>query len=458
MNVTKILSSFIVKTTFGDITSNAIEEAKRCCLDGIGVMLAGSSDRIIAILKEYVSLIGGEKQSSLFCPNSFKSSLINAALVNGASAHILDFDDTHRILGGHPTAVILPVVLALGEYTKASGKDILTALILGVEVSCKIARAVNPTHYQSGYHVTSTLGVFGATAAAANLLKLKEKEVQNALGIAGSMSSGLKENFGTMTKSLHVGMAASNGIKSVLLAQRGINAADRILEGQMGFCNVMCSKPEIDKITKNLGLPWEIEIPGITRKKYPCCARTHPAIDGILKIVNKQKIDHRNLAEIICETDETAFKVLAHPSPTSELEAKFSMPYCIAVAFLEKNIFLQHFTKNWLRNPLVAEIMHKVRHIPSQRIIDQGYENRWASKITINLKSGESFDELVQRPKGDSLNPFLVDEFADKFLRCTQGLLDKQKCHSIIDNINYLENENDISDVIDNLLFDIKFH
>ena len=233
MKITENLVSLVRNTDYKNLTENCILEAKKCILDGIGITLAGSRHKASRILKKYVMEIGGGRHSTIFGNNPIKSSVSNSALVNGVACHVLDFDDTHRILGGHPTAVILPVVLALGEYTNSSGKDILTAFILGVEISCKIARGVNPYHYQTGYHVTSTIGVFGATAAAGKLLKLSNEELIYALGIAGSMSSGLKENFGTMTKSLHIGLAASNGIKAALLARKGLTASKQILEGEL---------------------------------------------------------------------------------------------------------------------------------------------------------------------------------------------------------------------------------
>jgi 2-methylcitrate dehydratase PrpD len=265
------------------------------------------------------------------------------------------------------------------------------------------------------------------------------------------MSSGLKENFGTMTKSLHAGLAASNAIKAGLLAKGGFTSAGEILEGPLGFCKVMCSGAEAGKIIQNLGKPWEIEVPGITRKKYPCCARTHAAIDAVLKIVKQNEIDHRDLEEITCSTDEMAFKVLVHPSPTSELEAKFSMPFCLSIAFLEKDVFIQHFNQKLLQNKTVADVMAKVKHIADRSISDQGYENRWISKVKIKLKNGESYFELVKRPKGDPINPFTFDELADKFLRCAHGVLDPKVGESILRKIKDLENQEDIMRMIEEL-------
>jgi 2-methylcitrate dehydratase PrpD len=299
--------------------------------------------------------------------------------------------------------------------------------------------------------VTSTTGIFGAAAAAAKLLKLNETEIQNALGIAGSMSSGLKENFGTMTKSLHVGLAASQGIQAALLARLGIDSSRRILEGPFGFCSVMSREPEPERIIRDFGKPWEIEIPGVTRKQYPCCARTHTAIDGVLNIVRQNDIDHSQLDEIVCATDETAGKVLIHPSPSTELEAKFSMPFCLSIAFLEKDVFIQHFSREWLRNPGVTGVMNKVRHVIDADITRQGYENRWTSEVVIKRKNGDSFSESIQRPKGDPLNPLTIDELINKFIRCARGILNPQLCDSIAARLTSVEEQKDVAGMLHEL-------
>jgi len=452
MNVTEELTRFVTNNNYENLTQESLLEAKKCFLDGIAVILAGSNHKAVRILREHVTQVGGEPQATIFGANTIKSSVVNSALINGTMSHIIDFDDTHRILGGHPTAVILPVVLALGEFTKASGKEILTAFVLGIEISCKIARGVNPYHYSSGYHVTSTVGIFGATVAAAKLLKLGDNELLYALGIAGSMSAGLKENFGTMTKPLHVGLAASHGITAAMLAQKGYTASKKILEGDMGFCNVLSRECQCDDIIKNLGNPWEIEDPGITRKKYPCCARTHSAIDGVLKIVNAKDVRYEDLEEIECATDRSAFKVLIHPNPRSELEAKFSMPFCLAIAFLEKDVFINHFSPAKTSDPVVVNVMKKVSHIPDDEIDAKGYENRLTAKVKLRLVNGIEFHEMVGEPEGDPRNPLPYEEIVQKFCRCAEGIIKERKTGAIIESISNLDYRENILDLIDDLV------
>lgn len=452
MRVTERLAHCITTTNYEDLSEDSLLEAKKCFLDGIGVMLAGSRHEVTKVLRDYTAQIGGEVQATVFGTDSIKSSVVNSALINGAACHVLDFDDTHKMLGGHPTAVILPTVVTLGEYVKASGKEVLTAFVIGVEVSCRIASGINPYHYRSGYHVTSTVGIFGAAAAAGKLIGLSEEKLLYTLGIAGSMSSGLKENFGTMTKSLHIGLAASNGIKAALLAQKGCTASQAILEADMGFCKVLSRDCRFVNIIDKLGDPWVIVDPGIRRKKYPCCARTHSAIDGVLKVVSEHPIPIKDLTEIECATDDSAFEILIHPTPNSELEAKFSMPFCLAIAFLEKGIFLHHFTQNKINDPIVVSVMKKVKHISDSEINSKGYEYQWTSKVKITLSNGTEFFEVIEKPKGDPQNPLTCEELIEKFSGCVKGILDAKQVDSIVDRIKRLEDEKDISVLVADLV------
>lgn len=453
MKITDSLVSFIREIRYKNFNEHTILEAKKCILDGIGVTLAGSQHEGTKVLKKFAAEVGGESQATTIGIDSVRASVVHAALINGVACHVLDFDDTQNILGGHPTAVLLPVVFAIGEYKEASGRDILTSFMLGMEVSCKIGRGVNPYHYQSGYHVTSTIGIFGAVASAGKLLNLSHEEFLYAFGIAGSMSSGLKENFGTMTKSLHVGLAASNGIVAALLAQKGCTASKKILEGELGFGSVLSKGCQFDKILKDLGNPWEIENPGITRKKYPSCARTHSAIDALLKIMEEHPIRYEDLEEIECATDDKAFEILVHPSPKTPLEAKFSMPYCLAVAFLEKGVSIHHFDLDWMKNPMVVNTMKKIRHIPDEEIISKGYEYRGTSKIRVKLKNGKEFYEEVEKSKGHPKNPLSHEEIVDKFCRCAKGMFDQKRIDSILLRVDQLEDQEDISDMMNDLAF-----
>ncbi len=439
-NATEHLVSCIGETHYSSLSAKAISEAKKCILDGLGVTVAGSAYGEMSSFRTYLREIGGEPRATTLGRDSIKTNATNAAFFNGIAGHILDFDDTQIALGGHPTVVLLPVVLALAEATGAIGKEILTAFIAGMEVSCKIARGVNPVHYRSGYHVTSTLGVFGAAAAAGILLKLGRVELLHALGIAGSMSAGLKENFGTMTKSVHVGSAASHGIMAAQLAQKGCTATRSILEGESGFGNVLSRNSDFRSLA-SFGAPWEIEDPGITRKKYPSCARTHAAIDAMLKLVGRHEIKDQDVEEIKCATDRSAFKILIHPSPKTDLEAKFSMPFCLAVALTEKDVLLKHFDPEKIRAPHLQALMRKVRHVADEEICSRGYEYRNTSRVSITTKAGGRFTEMVETCHGDPRNPLSDDDIAHKFYQCTDGVIGRKKGDSVIERVRRLEDQ-----------------
>lgn len=449
MNITGKLASLVEGIQFGHISENAILEGKKCFIDGIGIAVNGSTAEPSRILKKYLVEAGGNEQATTLGSDSIRTSMSNAALFNGVACHVLDYDDTQAELGGHPTAVILPVVLSVGEHLKADGKECLNSLIVGIETSCRIGKIVNPGHYRSGYHVTATIGIFGATAAAGKLLGLSWEELGSAFGMAGSMSSGLKQNFGTMTKSLHVGSAASNGIICALLAKKGFGGSKEILEGKMGFIRVMGGgSAATQDVLEEFGKPWEIEKPGICRKKYACCARTHGAIEGIRKIVESHRFDLEDIKKIECGTDDTALQILGHPFPKTGLEAKFSMPFCITMALLKTRILPEHFSEKYIRDPIVAGVMKKVKHFADIEITKRGYEHRGDTSIKVILQDGRELNEVIRRSMGSGSEALTEEEVISKFSECVGRILDDTKAGEAIEMLRSLDLQRDISKII----------
>lgn len=456
MGLTRSFAKFIQGVHFNDLTERSMSEAKKCFLDGIGLIVAGSVHQASKILREYVR--GAERQGSCSTlgVDSIMASVANAALVNGVSCHVHDFDDTQRYSGGHPTAVVLPVVLALSEHIRASGKDALTSFIAGVEVFCKMGRLANPSLYKAGLHVTSAIGVLGAVGAAGKLLGLRENELSHALGIAGSMSCGLKVNFGTMTKPLHVGFAASNGIFATFLAKKGWTASTQVLESDNGFFSTLarCEAPQVNlsDLKRNL----DIERPGMTRKKYPCCLRAHTSIDAVRKIVQEHVIAVEDVKEIICYTDATAFSILQHRYPKDEMEARFSLPFCVAVSFLKKDISPTDFSPVVVKDKLVTQTIRKVRHLEDVAFTRAGYEHRNKAKVIVRLKNGKELGQVVERCKGDPENPLTNDELTKKFRSCTRDILSPKQIESAIDLMDGLEKLDSLDSVIETLKVEIK--
>ena len=276
--VTPAVVRFITETTIDRVPAATVVEARRCLIDGFGVVLAGSTVRGSAIVREYVNASDGTGASTILGPDRMSASASQAALANGASGHAMDYDDTqlssspYRVFGllTHPTVPVLAASLAVSERLGATGKAFLEAFLVGFEVECKIAEAIHPEHYVRGYHSTGTIGTFGAVASAAKLLRLSPAVTAHALGIAASMGAGIRVNFGSMTKPLHAGRAAENGVTAAELAARGFTAGDDALDGEWGFFQVAGGGADVARIAGALGAPFSVVNPGVSIKPYPC--------------------------------------------------------------------------------------------------------------------------------------------------------------------------------------------
>lgn len=266
---TRILAEYIRDTRYEDITSEVIEKSKSLILDCLGCGFGGLNDRASRIIVDYVKEFGGKPQASVLGA-SFKSDVGHAALANGVIFHALDFDDYHDETVVHATASCLPALLALAEYRKFTGREILTALVVGIDISVRLSLGLGSYHYELGWHTTSTAGRFGATAAVAKLLNLDTDKIVNAFGICGTQAAGVRQVFGTMSKPFNAGKASMDGLMSVLLAERGFTSSKEIIEGKLGILDVMTRKPHKEKIVKELG--FKNYLLDICIKPYPSCA------------------------------------------------------------------------------------------------------------------------------------------------------------------------------------------
>ena len=285
LGITEKIAQFVVGTGFENIPGEGVDLSKRAIVDTVACMLAGVPEPVSQTVIRLVRMEGCNPVSGVI-GSGVKTSPLNAALANGVLGHALDFDDDNDSLRGHPSVVILPAIFALAEERKKSGKDVVAAYAVGFEVEAKVGRGVNIEHYERGWHSTSTLGTFGAAAASAKLLDLDVSRTRMALGISASLTSGIRVNFGTMTKSLHVGQAAHNGLLAAKLAQEGFTAHPSVLEAEQGFCDLFCGRENCnwERITENIGNPFDLISPGIIPKLYPSCSLTHPALDIIMEL------------------------------------------------------------------------------------------------------------------------------------------------------------------------------
>ena len=453
VGTTERVANLIVETNFADIPKEAIDIAKDAILDCLGVALAGSIAPVGRIIAEFVREMGGTPIAGVV-GGGFKTSSSLAALANGIMGHALDYDDDLPVstsIGGavHPTAPVLPAILALGEELKVSGKEALTAYVLGFEVETKVFYGIGWRHYVSGWHATATMGTMGAVAAAAKLLKLDSHQTRMALGIAASEAGGLRQNFGTMTKPFHCGNAAKNGIIAAMLAKKGFTADDSILESQFGFCNVFGGDGQDPGIveartTEALASPFMI-LHGVVLKRYPACLGAHRALDAILWLAQEHDISPEEVDSIECDLMP---QVINRLDPKTGLEGKFSMAFCMAIALLDRKAGLEQFTDQKVLQPAAQELIKRVRHVPSVRRDDA---QRPPAVVTVRLKDGKVYSHAVEIQKGDPQVPLTKEELFAKYRECAQLVLssaDVERSSELVSNFEDLYDVSTLMDIV----------
>jgi len=348
-----------------------------------------------------------------------------AAFANGVGIHADDFDDTQlavasdRVYGllTHPTAPALPAALAMGEMIEAGGRAVMLAYQLGVEVECKIAEAINPRHYQAGFHSTATCGTFAAAAASAKLMDLDTATIARALSIAGSQSAGLRENFGTMTKPFHAGRSSESGVAAAQFAQIGWTAAETILEAPRGFFNSAGGGYDNAAIAGKLGNPWTFESPGISIKPHPSGSLTHPGMTEMLRLIREHSIRAGDVVRVRVGTNSHMPNALIHHRPRNELQAKFSMEFCMAILLLEGKAGLSEFTDETVLRPDVQALIEKVDFVVDDEAERAGF-HKMTTLIGIELTDGRKISGRADFGKGSPAFPMTYEDVADKFFGC----------------------------------------
>ena len=447
MGITQEIASYVAGTRYRDIPSDVIQLARGFILDGLGVALAGSTDECARIVQRQIRQMGGSAECSVL-GTSVLAPAAKAALANGVAGHAMDYDDTQlstskeAVYGllTHPTTPVLAAVLTLGQKERITGAEFLLAYVLGVEVECRIADAINPRHYQSGFHSTATMGGLGAAVAAGKILRLKEPQLLATLGIAASMASGLRENFGTMTKPLHAGRAAENGVTAALLARDGFTAAPNILEAARGFFNAMAGGYEDSKIRGRLGSPYFMKQPGISIKPYPSGSLSHPAQDLILDLVKEHDIKAENVERIEVGTNSNVPNALIYPMPKTALEGKFSIPFCMAIAVIERKAGIAQFQDRKVRGKKVVELMKRVTLYVDEELERLGYD-QVRSRVRVKLKDGRVLEGRYDVARGHPAKPMSWAELTEKFRDCA-GLVLSQK--NIDETIRLVEQFQDL--------------
>ena len=450
MGATEKIAQFVLKTSFEGIPRDAIEKAKRTALDCIGAALAGVGEPVSQTITGYTTKLGGPAQAFLFGAG-VKVSAADAALANGCIAHALDYDDC-GVKIGHPSVLVLPAVLSLGEHLGASGKDILTAYVIGLEIEGKLALHADFKLMQARLNHQTWYGSIGAAAACAKLLKLNIEKTRMALGIAANYACGLSVNHGSMAGAMAAGNACRNGVTGALMAQAGITANPNMIEAKNGFYDTLVGRDHYDaeRMADGLGNPFYIESPGIGLKKYPSCYHTHRALDGVFQLLNEHRLNDKEIDEIDVGTSERAMRVLAFTEPATPYQAKFSMPYCIAAAVVDQQVTLETFTPGKFEDRSIVQTRKKVHlSFPDVPIwpglADVGPDTEFVGNpVTIRTTDGRSYRARVDIPRGDPTLPLNDDELLTKYNDCARTQLRRDDIQRSVELILGLENITDI--------------
>ena len=426
-DLTRYVAEFVVKTKYGDIPQDVIELGKKSILDGFGLALAGSVAETGPPSRKYIQNLGLSNGTSTVIGTSMKSGPRFAAFVNGISIHADDYDDTQlsaakdRVYGllTHPTVSALAAAFAVGEQRKVDGRDLMLAYHVGVEVECKIAEAISPRHYQDGFHTTGTCGSFGSAAACAKLLRLDVGQTLNVLGVVASLAGGMRENFGTMTKPLHAGHAAENGVMAAELAALGWMAASQILEAPRGFFHAYGGSFDPAAIVNRLGKPWTFASPGISLKPFPSGSLTHPGMTEMLRLMAAHKFSSAQVEKVDVGTNSNMPNALIHHRPQTGLEAKFSMEFCIAILLLEGKAGLSQFRNEVVRRPDVQETIRRINFYVDPEAEKAGYD-KMTTILTVHLKDGRTISGRADFAKGSPANPMTPEDVAAKFRNCAE--------------------------------------
>jgi 2-methylcitrate dehydratase PrpD len=423
---TDAVRTFIASATLQQMPANVVTEGKRCLIDNIGVLLAGSTAEGSRILREYAHKSTGAKEATVLGREPAMVSAAHAALANAGSAHALDYDDTQlsttpdRTFGllTHPTTPALSAALAVAERTGASGAAFLEAYLTGVEVECKMAEAIDPNHYERGFHSTGTLGVFGASAAAGKLMKLNQAQLGHMLAIAASLSAGIRVNFGSMSKPLNAARASENGVFAAELASRGFTGGGNGLDGQWGFFQVLGDGADLGRLVGKLGQPWAIVSPGVSFKPYPCGSLSHPSMDAMMKVVKDHDLKPDQIKAVRLRAGNNILEPLRYGVATNELEAKFSVPFLMSAVILTRRAGMREFTDEFVQSPAAQAMMRRVSAVHDLEIEKQGFD-KIRSVVEVDLLDGR---KLVQpsddRYRGGPENPFTRADLKAKFDDC----------------------------------------
>ena len=430
--ITRIFATHLAEYPPERVPGPTIHEAKKCFLNWLGNAIGAHRHPSVNMMLNVARALNSSPQATVL-GTSIKTDLQFAAILNGMSSTMWDFDDTHMETIIHPSAPVFPALVAWGEHTRLSGKKLLQAFVLGFEAEARIGLCLGREgHYERGWHITSTAGTFGAAAAIGKLLSLSPSQMQHAMGIACAQANGLREMFGTYTKPMHVGKAAANGLLAALLAREGLTSAPQPLEGKAGYAYLVSTAPEFRPLKAPWGESWQIL--RNTYKPFACGIVAHPSIDAAMRL-RQRGVTASEIVAITVRVHPLTLVLTAKPEPTDTLEAIFSVQHGVAVGLLDGKAGQREYTTDRVRDADVVALRRKVTAIASQEVaIDQAV-------LEAALKNGEVIRIAVDKVIGSLANPLMEKALEEKFLDMTAPYLTPERQARIVDFVWRLDQQ-----------------
>jgi 2-methylcitrate dehydratase PrpD len=444
--VTDILARFVAEADYSSIAERALSNAKMHILDTLGVALIGVPTDAPQIVLDYCRRFGDSREAALWGTRQ-RTSAPMAAFANGLFAHAIDYDDWEPFIhAGHPSSMVVGAALTLAESIGASGKELLKAYALGIEVLTKIAGA-SPNLQDRGFHSTPVLGSLGAAVASASLLKLDVVRIKAALGVAASGCGGIHRQQGSMVKPFHAGNSARNGVEAALLAEKGFTADPAIFEAPRGFCDTFFGKESCDyeKMISNIGRPYFLDSPGLGLKKHPCSAPQFLAADAALHVRRENDFQFADVAKIEVSIPPERYKRHYHAEVKTGLRGKFAINYVVAMAILDGKLEIATFTDEKVNEPSSQEALRKVEVIIDDSIPEPGPY----CPVTVQLKNGERLTHTATIAKGDPRNPMTEDEVLEKFRSNARSVISDGQSEELLETMKKLEKLDNVRKVVD---------
>ena len=441
------IADFTQALRFDELPPQTVRMTRLAFLDWLGSALRGGAEEPARMALSVLQSQGGHPQATIL-PSGEKTSALNAALANGIGSHIVELDDVHRGAILHAGAAVIPAALAAAEMVHAGGSKLIEAIVAGYETAIRLGEAVTPSHYYF-WHTTGTCGTFGACAAAGKLLRLDRDRMVWAIGNAGTQAAGLWEfiSDGAMSKHLHAGKAAYNGLLAALLAKEGFTGARAIIDGERGFCRAMAPTFDLSKITDGLGkTPYKIEENSF--KFHASCRHTHPTIDLMLDLVARNNIRADEITCLIVKTYRTALDITSNPQPGSAFAAKFSLPFCAALALVRGSCGLEDFSEESLRDSEIRRLAERVR-LEVDDECESLHPAKWGAKVEIVTGTGKRYFARTDFPRGDPENPLDDEKLISKFCRLAGHSWSKEKVETLLDAALNLECVEDVAGLFD---------